>query len=464
MAIWLPNLTGRRGPKYLQIVDALMDDIRRGALAPGDRLPPHRDLAYHLNLSPNTTSRAYAEAINRALLRGEVGRGTFVRGPSTIDGSSGTVDMKRPDSGPIDLSQNLPFSGMAGQRLADTCAELGRSTDLISLTDYQTDSDLGRHAAVAVDWLARHGVRSTPDNTIVTLGAQHGIFSTLMAVTQPGDVLVVEPLTYPPVLSMARRLGLKIAVAPVDGNGICPDGLTCLCQERAVRAVYLTPTLQTPTARTLDLQRRQAIADVIRRNALTLIEDDVFGLLQPDAPPPIASLVPAQTVFIASISKCLAPGLRVGFLQAPPTLANAIRGSIKSNCWMPPPITTEIVRHWIEDGTADQLLAQQKAAIANRQQLARRILGDVVTQTGSRALHLWIDLPPPWTADPFCMRAASRGVHITNGSVFASIPDAIPNSIRICLSHEADESRLIRGLTILKELFLETPDAAQHIL
>ena len=81
MAIWLPELDGRRGPKYLQIVEAMAEDIASERLAVGTRLPPHRELAYQLGMSANTTSRAYAEAVKRALLRGEVGRCTFVRSP-----------------------------------------------------------------------------------------------------------------------------------------------------------------------------------------------------------------------------------------------------------------------------------------------------------------------------------------------------------------------------------------------
>ncbi|NVN12107.1 GntR family transcriptional regulator, partial [Nguyenibacter vanlangensis] len=81
-AIWHPDLSGRRGPKYLQIIAAMAEDIASGDLPAGACLPPHRVLAWQLGLSPNTTSRAYAEGVKRALLRGEVGRGTFVRVPS----------------------------------------------------------------------------------------------------------------------------------------------------------------------------------------------------------------------------------------------------------------------------------------------------------------------------------------------------------------------------------------------
>ena len=338
MAIWTPDLSGRRGPMYLRIVDALTDDIADGTLPPGAKLPPHRELAYHLNISPNTTSRAYAEAVNRALVRGEVGRGTFVRGPSSLSAPGAQGDLVRENSGPIDLSRNLPLPGLAGSMLAQTCAALGRSKALGTLVDYQTEADLRRHADAAVEWLRRHGVSSSRDDVVVTAGAQHGIFAALMAVTQPGDLLLAETLTYAPIKSMAARLGLKLVPVARSTDGVCPDDLDRLCRERSVKALYLSPTLQTPTGRTLAADRRKAIAAVARRHDILVIEDNVFGLLHPDPPRPLAAFAPERTIHVTSTSKYLAPGLRVGFVHAPARLANPIRGAVNLSCWMTPPL------------------------------------------------------------------------------------------------------------------------------
>lgn len=463
MAIWQPSLDGRSGPKYLQIVEALADDIASGRLAVGARLPPHRELAWRLGVSPNTTGRAYAEAVSRALVTGEVGRGTFVRGRPVPQQAGTQGDLLRSDTGPIDLSQNLPLPGLAGAKLAETSAALGREGPLAALVDYQTAADLDRHASAAVEWLRRHQVPAATDETVITAGAQHGIFVSLMALARPGDLLLVEELTYAPVRSMAARLGLKLAAVQTDHEGLDPDHLDSLCRERSVAALYLCPTLQTPTGHTLGADRRRAIAEVARRHDLLIIEDDVFGLLHPAPPPPIATHAPERTIYLTSVSKCLAPGLRVGFVRAPSPLSGAIRNAVNLSCWMTPPLTAEIVARWISDGTADALSSAQIQAAARRQQLATQILGDHLPADARHGLHLWLQLDPDWSADALCARALDRNLKITNGAVFAAGTTA-PNAVRICLGHEADDGRVTRGLTILRDILRQGPGGAQLVL
>ncbi len=140
MTIQPPRLEDRTGPRYLALADWIAEGIAEGALAEGARLPPQRDLAYDLGLSLSTVTRAYAEAERRGLVRGEVGRGTYVRtGGPLPAGSLPTASLSRPDTGPIDFTLNLPAVGESAERLAKTCAELSGSTALAGLLDYQAD-------------------------------------------------------------------------------------------------------------------------------------------------------------------------------------------------------------------------------------------------------------------------------------------------------------------------------------
>lgn len=463
MAIWTPNLAERRGPKYLQIVEAMAEDMASGILPPGTRLPPHRELAFQLGVSPNTTSRAYAEGVARALLRGEVGRGTFVREAGDSSPAGTAADMRRPSAGPIDLSRNLPAPGVAAEHLAATLAELKGAPDLRSLLDYQAEADLARHAEAGIAWLRRYGVEAGEDEVVVTSGAQHGILTALMAVTCPHDLLLCEELTYPPVRVMAERLGLKLAPVPMDDAGLCPDRLAEICSTRAAKALYLTPTLQSPTTITLQQDRRRAVVELARRHHFLVIEDDVFGLLPLDPVRPIAAHAPERTIYISSTSKCLAPGLRVGFVRAPAEIAPAIRGAVNLTCWMTPPLMAEIAARWILDGTADYLTTAQRDIAARRQSLARTVLDGHDILADPFGLHLWLRLPERWSADAFRAEAARRGVEVTEGSAFAAIAGIAPRAVRLCLSHEVDEERLQLGLETLGKI-LDGPAAAPALL
>ncbi|MEO1089776.1 MAG: PLP-dependent aminotransferase family protein [Pseudomonadota bacterium] len=463
MAIWTPNLAERRGPKYLQIVEALAEDIVSGALVQGTRLPPHRELAFRLGVSPNTTSRAYAEGVARALLRGEVGRGTFVRETSEPAPVASLSDMRRPATGPIDLSRNLPAPGLAAEHLASTLAALNRTRELRSLLDYQTEADLARHSEAAVAWLRRSGVDADRDEVVITNGAQHGILVALMTVTRPHDLLLTEQLTYAPVKTMAERLELKLAPVPIDDAGLCPDQLLEICRTHAVKALYFTPTLQSPTTATMQPDRRKAVAEAARRHDFLLIEDDVCGLLQPDGVRPVTAYAPERTIYITSTSKCLAPGLRVGFVRAPAEIAAAIRGAVNLTCWMTPPLMAEIAARWITDGTADRLTKAQRDIASRRQNMARSILGDHEILADPFGLHLWLKLPEKWSSDAFRAEAGRRDVRVTEGAAFAVTPGAAPRAVRLCLSHEADESRLKRGLDTLRKL-LDGPSTGTTLL
>jgi len=456
MAIWIPDLTDRRGPAYRKIVDAMAADIRCGTLPAGTRLPPHRELAYRLGVSPNTTSRAYAEGVKRGLIQGEVGRGTFVR-PHASRPDIPVPDLARPVSGPIDFAHNLPAPGDAAAILATTLSELSGSPDLQAFLDHRIDGEVDHHIDAARAWLARNAISAAEDETVITSGAQHGILSALMAATVPGDILLTETLTYAPVKAMANRLGLHIVAVDMDAEGLCPDSLDALCRTHRAKALYLTPTLQTPTTITLNAERRSRIAEIAARHGLTIIEDDVFGQLKPDAPPPVATLAPDRTVFITSTSKYLTPGLRVGFLHAPSALAAAIRVTVAVTCWMTPPLMVELAARWIADGTADRLTGAQQAEAAARQTLARDVLGRHKVLSDPHGFHLWLPLPAPWLAHRFTAAAHSAGVDLVEGAAFSARPAYAPNAVRLCLAHEATRERVAQGLTIVKAL-LDSPD------
>lgn len=455
MAIWIPNLDGRHGPKYLQIVDALADDIRSGALTIGSRLPPHRDLAYQLALSPNTTSRAYAEGIRRALLRGEVGRGTFVRETSGAGAGlpdARDEDLTRADQGPIDLSRNLPFPGLADDAIRPLLAAISREQNLGSVLDSQTEADSQRHASAACAWLASQGVPATTDTVAMTVGAQHGLLCCLMAILRRGDLLLCETLTYGPLRAMADRLGLKLATVAMDERGLRPDAFADLCRHAAPRALYLTPTIHYPTAVTLSAERRQAIADIACRHGVFLIEDDVYAPLKADRPPAIATLAAEQTLYLSTLSKAVAPGLRIGYIRAPQPLMAALRHAISLSVWMPPALTTDLASRLILSGVVPSIIDKHRTLAAHRQHLARTLLGSRPFGADPHGLHIWLPLPDGWRSDAFCQEAARQNVLLTNGRDFCPDAGTAPEAVRLCLSHERSEARLIAGLRTVASL------------
>ena len=463
MTIWQPDLSGREGPLFRQISDAIGESVAEGRLPEGVRLPPQRELAYALGVSLNTVSRAYADATDRGFVSGEVGRGTYVQDARPSPAAQ-TAELTRTAAGPIDFSLNLPAPGPAAAALSRTLEELSGSKALAGFLDYQTAGDQGRHAAAAAEWLGRVGLDTRSDDIVLTSGAQHGILVALLATLRPKEVLLTDELTYAPIKAMAHHLGLKLVPVASEDGALSPDALDAVCGRVAGKALYCLPTLHTPTTATMDAGRRSAIAAVARKHDLTLIEDDVFGFLPPDRPPPLACFAPERTLYITSVSKSLAPGLRVGFLRAPPERAHNLRAAVSLSSWMPPPLMAEIACRWIEEGTAEELNAFQRDEAAFRQSMARAVIPERFLSADAHGFHVWLTLPQQWRPDLFRMEAQERGVKVMVGGAFAVNPTDSPNAIRLCLSHESTRTRVQAGLAVVAELLEHAGQGGPMIL
>ena len=452
MTIWCKVIEHKAGPRYLAIADAIAEGIANGILSPLDRLPPQRELAKSIGVSLNTVSRAYAEAARRGFLDGEVGRGTFVRAVDRAQVDVQPASLARSDTGSIDFSLNLPFMGGAAAALAKTLGQLERFSGLSSLLDHQRPGGNDRHASVAAGWIEQLRLSAAGRSIILCNGAQHGLLVALLALTQPGDVLLVEELTYAPIKSMARHLGLRLVPIALDADGLIPDALEAACKSNAANVLYCLPTLHTPTGITMSEARRRKIALIAEAHELTVIEDDVFGFLPTLRPKPLACFAPEHTIFITGVSKCMAPGLRVGYLHAPGRLKGTLESAVALSTWMPPPLMVEIATRWIEDGTARLLNEEQRSEASARQRIAREILRNQSFESDSSGFHLWLQLPEQWSADAFRTAASRRGVELQSAATFAVNSEQAPNAVRLCLSHEVNQERVITGLSILVDL------------
>ena len=317
---WLPRLAGNKGPRFLQIADALQAAVAGGALTPGQRLPPQRQLAARLAVDLTTITRAYDEARRRNLLEGRGARGTYVAAP------------KAPLTAILDLSMNAPpppdgvdFDDLLQQGLAQVL--MRADTQLLMTYHRGGGSDAGR--AAGATWLAPMFGRLDARQVVVCPGAQAAIAAAILALTAPGDVILAEPMNYPGLRAAATQFGRHVIAVAADGHGMEPARLEAACRRHKPALIYLNPTLQNPTAITMPASRRQALAGIAQRCNVRVVEDDPYWLLADAPPPPIATLVPEQVVYISTLSKCLTPGLRVAFVADRATLAYANVSSLR---------------------------------------------------------------------------------------------------------------------------------------
>jgi DNA-binding transcriptional MocR family regulator len=393
---------------------------------------------------------------------GEVGRGTFVRAAGTehVASAAGV-------SGAIDLSVNHPPTSVSEQRgepLAQALLQLSRRRDLARLLAYPPDGGSPQHRAAGAAWIARAGLAALPENVLVSSGSQHGMTAVFTALLRPGDLVLTEALTYPGLKALSSLLHLRLQGLPMDEQGLLPDAFQAACRAGAAKALYCVPTLQNPTTAVMPEARRREIAEVARAHGVAIVEDDVHARLHPDPPPPLASFAPELSCYLTGTSKNIAPGLRIGFMLAPPALVPRIASGIRATTWMAAPLLAEIATRWIEDGTAERIVLGKRAEAGARQRLAREALGRFRHQAHESAYQLWLQLPEPWRSETFAEEARRRGVLVTPAQAFVVGRGATPHAVRVCLGAPAERAELERGLRVLAAILETTPDASLAVV
>jgi DNA-binding transcriptional MocR family regulator len=441
-------------PRYAAILDALAGDIEAGRLKPGDRLPTQRELADRLEVSVGTITRAYAAAERRGLVRGEIGRGTFVAGAAAERYRGSELVSKGP--GVIDLSVTHPLYAQ-GPDLSSVLRELARSPQLSELLHYQQNQGMQRHREAGAVWSARVGMDTQADNVLVCAGTQHALTVTLTSVVGRGGSLFVEELTYPGIKALANLLEIKLVPLPVDEDGLIPDAFESACRQRRAKALFTIPTIHNPLALTMPAARRREIASIAARYDVPVIEDAIHHLLADDPPPPISAFEPHIGYCIAALSKVVAGGLRVAYLVGPPDTTDQLTQAIWATNWVTAPLCGEIAARWIEDGTAEHTIQRKRAEAAARVVIAREVLAGRDVRADDHGLHAWLELPPPWeSAAAFAAEARRRGVAVAPADVFA-VGGNIPNAVRLSLSAPFDRDTMTQALRKIARLLDDAP-------
>lgn len=467
MTMWAPNLEDHGGPRYVAIADALAQDVRDGLLPPGARLPTHRDLARALGVTVGTVTRAYAEAERRGLLKGRVGRGTFVRDPS-FDNEVEAFDFPEwLGTNDIDLSLNLPTSPTRSEEdeaLASALRTISSRSGLGALLHYHVHEGLPRHREAAAEWIGRVGMRVEPERILICAGAQHSLAVCFSTLAMPGDVVLTESLTYVGIKALANAFHFRLHGVAMDEHGMMPEAFAVACQSTGAKLLYCIPTIQNPTSTVMPERRRREIARIARQYGVTIVEDDIHGLFPSEPVPPIASFAPEHSCYISSASKSMAPGLRISYLAASPELVERLRPGLWMTTWMAAPLMAEIATLWVRDGTADRLLRRRREEAALRQRIAGRVLDGLRYRAHPYGYHLWLQLPEPWRAEDFAEQAARRGVGVTSPSAFVVGRGSVPHAVRVCLGAVPSRDRLTKGLEILANILSEAPEPSRCIV
>ena len=438
---WRPHPLGD-GVKYLDVVDQIRVAIRSGALRPGERLPTHRAFARDAGVAISTITQAYAAAARLHLVAGQVGRGTFVLADSADAALFAATASGQGADGLIDLSANSPAVNPNSDDLqkAFTALSAGRRLD----EGYPSAASLLRGRLAMEHLLEARGIAMAERNLVLTAGAQHGLFAALLSLAGPGSRVLAEELTFPGLKAAARQLRIELIPVRLDREGLLPDDLARQALRTSATVLVCVPTLQNPTGSCMSRQRRRDLADVVRRNGITVIEDDVYGSLH-DAPC-LASAVPERTVVLTSVSKTIEPSLRLGALAGPSDLMNPIATEVQLTSWSVSTASIEVLSRWTLDGTAKRRTTWQRNEIRERWRIADMLLG---RSDHTPAPHRYIAVAR--SPDRIAAACQAAGVLVVPSSVLGVGPKP-PKGIRISLAAPRSRATLHAALNIIQPL------------
>lgn len=442
----------RRVPPFLQIARAIIDAIRSGRLKPGDPLPGSRPLADTLQVHRNTVIAAIAELVAQGWLETQPARGTFVaRALPPTTGRAFTASeharataLIRPGfplpegpeafrppvlpPGTLNLSNGAPDVRLAPIRsLGRTYRRVLSTHGRLLLAYGDPEGHPALRTALAAMLSSTRGVAVAADDLVVTRGSQMALTLTARAIVRPGDIVAVEDFGYRPAWEAFRAAGATVVPVAVDAGGVDVAALRELTQRSPVRAVYVTPHHQYPTTVTLQAARRLALLALARAERIAIVEDDYDHEFHYDGRPilPLASADRAGVVvYLGTLSKILAPGLRIGYIAAPRAVIERI-AAIRSLTDIQGDLATEAaVAALIEEGELQRHVARVRRTYAARRDVLarslRRTFGDRVEFTmPPGGMALWVRFRTSADVDAWASRSIAHGVSWYTGRRYA---------------------------------------------
>lgn len=453
---WLPEIGEKDRPAYQAIAEAIARDIASGRLRAGQMLPPQRAIAKAMNLDFTTVNRAFAEARRRGLIEGVVGRGTFVKAGKVIAEDAKPTDFTM--SGPPKIS-----SDELVEHLWNGIKTLNGDGLLDLLLRYRSAGGTPSHRQAGCFWLQRRLPEIASERVFVCAGIQAALTAVLGMLTKPGDIILAEAMTYPGILSIASHLRLNVKPVEMDGEGLVPESFDAMCQAYNPKVLYCNPTIHNPTASTLGVERRRALADLAIKHGVPIIEDDAQGHLPISPPPPIAAFAPQHVYYISGLAKCVSPALKVAYLVIPDVRKqDQMEGTLKSLAGGASPITAEIASQWIFSGTAEAVLNEIRTEMHARFQILRKVFPASRVSADAYGIHAWLQLPAFWTNGVFCDRSRAFGLGVVGSDAFSLVKQT--EGVRLALGSAADRGSLEQSLLSIFEMLELDPRGSSSII
>lgn len=460
--IWAPSLGDKPGPKYQRVADTIRAAVENETLRIGTKLPPVRELAYQLGITPGTVARAYTMLTDEGLLQAEVGRGTFVADRQTpVMDDVWSRELHLPEGkDPNHVSLFSPRLADVGQVAAIREAlKKVAAADPLMFLNYPTRDAYRPVREAVVEWLSDQPLGPLDESQVVlTHGGQNGILTVMQAVLKDAQpTLLVEDLSYAGFRRASELLRAKVVGVGMDEHGIRPDSLELAIRKTGATVLCTSPEVHNPTGLFTPQERREEILQVARRHDVQIIEDDCYRMGEARAPS-YRALAPRITWHVCSISKILTPALRVGFALAPKGREQDLRRAAEYSYFGLAQPLAELTRVLLSDPRSKDLAREVRREMARYVRVAVNALGAFELTWNDEVPFLWLKLPSGWRSAAFTRAAEAQGVQIRSADEFALRDGRAPNAVRITINGQVSLAKFEDAMLRLRALLDNPPE------
>ena len=456
-------------PLYRQLYEYIRAEISSGVIRRGERLPPTREMAGLIGLNRTTVSAAYELLETEGLIRGEVGRGSFVEGtaarPTRLDwnaalrGSDGIAAPPAADATFSFASARPAEQLFPIDEFRATCREVIQSPDAPAILQLGSPTGYGPLRRYLLDNARARGLAGADDDIVITSGCQQALDLIARLAAGPGTTVLLEDPVYPGLKSVFAQAGARMVGVPVGPQGMEPDALARLIESERPKIVVVTPNFQNPTGATMPAEARAEVLKLTRQAGAILVESDIYGELRyrGDAVPAIKQLDNSgDTILLGSFSKLAFPGLRVGWIIAPRAFTSRVAEAKKWCDLHTDQLSQAVLLRFAESGRLDAHRARMVRAGSERLAAAlsaakRHLPAGIAFTRPQGGMNIWLRLPEPLDASELAVRAQRDGVSYTPGKFFA-VSQPQTGCLRLSFAGLEPE-KIDKGISILGSIF-----------
>ncbi|WP_394152462.1 PLP-dependent aminotransferase family protein [Loktanella salsilacus] len=468
---WTPELSlGGARSKYEALAHAIREGVLSGQLPPGSQLPPVRDLAFRVGVTPGTVARAYRVLIDDRILVAGVGRGTFVADrPAHV-----------PPGLTEDIAQNMAPSLLAdfhieqiapGYLVSPRMPDMGQAAlmaRVLAEVAAQPEQLLMRYPSRTTDAAARaafHAVLDTQvvgpanvEDIVLSHGGQNAVVMIMQTVLHgPSPVILVDELSYNGFRSAAELCRAEVYSVPWDDDGPEVEVFAQLVRHHRVQLYCTAAEVCNPTTRATSPARRAQIAAIAQRHGVHVIDDDCYSRTQRIGPS-YRALLPELGWYVTSPSKSLTPALRIGFVVAPQTCARALVRTATGHSFGVSQLVCHTYAHVMAAPELPGIIAAVTGRIAQDVASAVQVLDGYDLAWADGAPFVWLTLPAPWRAGAFVDAAKSCGIVLKSAEAFVQRDSRMVHAVRIAVNGEVGHDAFHTAMIQLRGL-LDAPPA-----